>query len=93
MCEVSEKKCTSRFTPFQQRILGFIVERSVSSGGEAYCTKREIAQAMHCSLKTVDRAIVCLRSEGVIESFPRFGENGKQEGNVYCVIACKENEA
>ncbi len=90
MFEKTGKKRVSRFTPLQQRILGFIAERSVYSGGEASCTKREIAQAVNCSLKTVDRAIACLRAEEVIESYPRFGMNGKQEGNGYRIVSHKQ---
>ncbi|WP_172136796.1 helix-turn-helix domain-containing protein [Adlercreutzia sp. ZJ473] len=87
MGRLSSKEGASRLTPLQQRILGFIVERSTMGGGHAYCTKREIAEFMKCSAKTVDRAIVRLRSEGVIESHPRFNESGGQEGNAYRVAA------
>ncbi len=89
MGRLSPKEGASRLTPLQQRILGFIVERSALGEGDAYCTKREIAQWMKCSEKTVDRAIVRLRSEGVIESYPRFNERGGQEGNAYRVVGAR----
>lgn len=73
----------SRLTPSQQRILGLIVERLARDGGRACCTKREIARIAKCSSKTVDRAIVRLRSEGIIESCECFNKNGSQEGNAY----------
>ncbi|WP_165055551.1 MULTISPECIES: GntR family transcriptional regulator [unclassified Adlercreutzia] len=87
MGRLSSKEGASRLTPLQQRILGFIVERTAMGGGHAHCTKREIAEFMKCSAKTVDRAIVRLRAEGVIESHPRFNESGGQEGNTYRVVS------
>lgn len=89
MGRLSSKEGASRLTPLQQRILGFIVERSAACDGDARCTKREIAQVVKCSEKTVDRAIVRLRSEGVIESCPRYNESGGQEGNAYRVVTAR----
>ncbi len=86
MGRLSTKEGASHLTPLQQRILGFIVERSALSGGDACCTKREIAHFVGCNPKTVDRAVVRLRSEGVIESCPRFAEDGSQKGNAYRVV-------
>ncbi len=88
MNRLNDKDGASRLTPLQQRILGFLVERSALAGGNACCTKREIACFVGCNPKTVDRALVRLRSEGMIESLPRFGEDGAQQGNAYRVVTC-----
>lgn len=73
------------FTPLQQRILGYLTLREVTDG-TVCCTKKEISEAMSCSAKTVDRAIVRLRDEGVIEVVPQYLESGGQVGNTYRIV-------
>ena len=68
-------------TNSQLLILGFI-----ASYGAAGCSesKRDIAEALQVSLKTVDRAILRLRKEGFI-SVARYAENGMRLSNTYHV--------
>lgn len=72
----------SKLTRSQRNILGFIAERSVLDGAARH-TKKEIADAVGVSLKTVDRAIVKLRSEGLIEAIERRDDSGAQLSNEY----------
>ena len=69
-------------TNSQLLILGFI-----ASYGAAGCSesKRDIAEALQVSLKTVDRAILRLRKEGFIISVARYAENGMRLSNTYHV--------
>lgn len=84
--EATEKeKGTVKFTPFQQRILGFIAAQT-AKGGQVSCSKKAIAEQVHCDMKTVDRAIARLRKEGVIEVEERYAENGGQLANAYRTV-------
>ncbi len=81
----NEGGCTKRLTYSQQRILGRIVELSMFDG-VARCTKHDIADAVGCSEKTVDRAIAYFRKEGLVEVIARHDENGAQMGNAYRIV-------
>lgn len=70
-------------TRSQLSILGYIASRQSADKQGAALTKAEIAKAVGCSVKTVERAVVRFRAEGIIESSPRYGEDGGQLGNVY----------
>ncbi len=74
-----------RLTYYQQRIFGRLIELQISDG-IAQCTKREIADTVGCSEKTVDRAIKYFREEGLIEVVPCHDENGAQTSNAYRVV-------
>ena len=69
-------------TNSQLLILGFI-----ASFGAVGCSesKRDIADTLQVSLKTVDRAILRLRREGFIISVARYAENGMRLSNTYHV--------
>ena len=60
-------------TNSQLLILGFIASYGVAGCSES---KRDIAEALQVSLKTVDRAILRLRKRGFIISVARYAENG-----------------
>jgi len=72
----------ARLTPAQTRILGVIAEKTVTDGGAMY-SKKELADAARCDVKTVDRAITRLRREGYVEVIERFSETGCQLANCY----------
>lgn len=67
-----------RFTPTERRILAYLAEREGRP-----CSKREMAEALGRSQKTIDRLVSQLRAEGLLVSQPRWGENGSQLSNVY----------
>lgn len=69
-------------TNSQLLILGFIASYGVAGCSES---KRDIAEALQVSLKTVDRAILRLRKEGFIISVARYAENGMRLSNTYHV--------
>lgn len=60
-----------------------LVERDTTRNGVSCFTKRDLADALGCSIRSVDRAIRRLRSEGAIESVPRYGNSGAQLANAY----------
>ncbi|WP_165043369.1 MULTISPECIES: helix-turn-helix domain-containing protein [unclassified Adlercreutzia] len=72
-------------TRSQQQILNYLVNLTATDG-VARCTKRDIAQAIGCSDKTADRALVRLRREGFVEASACFDESGAQIGNTYRVL-------
>ncbi|WP_165171069.1 MULTISPECIES: helix-turn-helix domain-containing protein [unclassified Adlercreutzia] len=85
MAPKNEGGCAKRLTYSQQRILGRIAELSVFDG-VARCTKNDIAHAVGCSEKTVDRAIVRFRKEGLVEVIACHDNNGAQVGNAYRIV-------
>ncbi len=82
--EKNEGERARRLTYSQQQILGYIAGLTIP-GGAVRCTKRDIANAVGCSEKTVDRAIMRLRKEGLVETLPCYSESGAQVGNAYRV--------
>ena len=75
----------ARLTKSQRTILGLIGERGGVSEEGALLSKAEIAAAVKCSVKTVDRALRRLRDEGYVSSEPRHADTGAETGNVYFV--------
>lgn len=75
----------SHLTPTQQRILGYLAAREAVED-DVRCSKRDIAQATKCSLKTVDRAVAMLRDEGILLVQPCHLETGGQTGNEYHIV-------
>ncbi|WP_165043992.1 helix-turn-helix domain-containing protein [Adlercreutzia sp. ZJ138] len=73
-------------TRMQLGVLGYIASRQAPDGTGAALTKKEIAQVVGCDEKTVERAIVRLRTKGMIEVVPRHGETGAQLGNSYRIV-------
>lgn len=62
-----------------------IIARDNQKIGTASYTKHDLAQALQCSPRSIDRAIRRLRREGVIESVPRYDSAGGQLANAYRV--------
>lgn len=65
-----------------ERVLVFIALETRLEGA-VRCSKREISEMLGVNLRTVDRAIVRLRSSGEVESVPCHNEAGAQLGNEY----------
>lgn len=72
-------------TPTQERLLGYIAAQTMKSGA-ARATKKELAQLMHCNIKTIDRAITRMSREGLVKVEPCHLENGGQVSNAYSII-------
>ena len=60
-----------------------LVARDTGREGASCFTKRELAEALGCSVRSVDRAVRRLRREGLVESVPRYGDTGAQLANAY----------
>lgn len=69
-------------TPTQERLLGYIAVKS-STDGSFSCSKSELSSRLHCSPKTIDRALHRLRQEGIIVVEENYLENGGQMANTY----------
>lgn len=69
-------------TPTQERLLGYIAVKS-STDGSFSCSKSELSNRLHCSAKTIDRALQRLRQEGIIIVEENYLENGGQMANTY----------
>lgn len=67
-----------RLTPTERRIIAYVAEHE----GQC-CAKAQIAQALGRNRKTVDSLVSRLRSEGLLVSEPRWGDNGGQLANTY----------
>lgn len=65
-----------------ERTLEFIVRETQRKGGVRF-TKADLARAIPCCVQSVDRAVMRLRSEGLIKSRPVFSKSGAQLGNEY----------
>ncbi|WP_297153816.1 winged helix-turn-helix transcriptional regulator [uncultured Ellagibacter sp.] len=72
-------------TPMQERLLGYIAFRTVDQDGTSE-SKRQLAEHLHSSTKTVDRAITRLCNEGYIEVKENLLPDGRQGANTYRLI-------
>ena len=75
-----------RHTFVHERVLE-LIERDTERDGVSCFAKRDLAAALGCNVRSVDRAIRRLRSEGAIESVPRYGDSGAQLANAYRATA------
>ena len=69
-------------TPMQERLLGYIAFRTVDQGGASE-SKRQLAEHLRSSTKTVDRAIARLCNEGYIEVEENLLPDGRHGANMY----------
>lgn len=69
-------------TPMQERLLGYIAFRTVGRDGTSE-SKRQLAEHLRSSTKTVDRAITRLCNEGYIEVEENLLPDGRQGPNTY----------
>ena len=69
-------------TPMQERLLGYIAFRTIGRDGTSE-SKRQLAEHLRSSTKTVDRAITRLSNEGYIEVEENLLPDGRQGANTY----------
>ena len=74
-----------RFTKTQEALLRYIAGETMLRGG-ACCTKKELAELTGRNVKTIDRCLSELKSEGVIEVEMRFDERGGQIASRYRAV-------
>ena len=74
-----------RFTKTQEALLRYIAGETMLRGG-ACCTKKELAELTGRNVKTIDRCLSELKSEGVIEVEMRFDERGAQVSSRYRAV-------
>lgn len=77
----------ANLTCCQQRIMGFIAAEAVAAGGVCVAAKRDIAAAVSCDPKTVDRAVKMLCAQGLLFVEPRHNPDGGQAANAYRIGA------
>lgn len=75
---IAEPRRSSRITKTAARILAYV---GVHEGEP--CAKAEIAEAVGCNVKTVDRLVSRLRSDGLLLVEPQWAKNGGQIANAY----------
>lgn len=78
-----------RFTNTQMTLLRYIAGETLLHGGVS-CSKRQLAEMTGRNVKTIDRCLLGLRREGVIEVQERFNERGAQLASRYRAIAQPE---
>lgn len=87
----STKKETRRRKPSRIQLL--LLSRIAASGKKGIClSKRELADDLSCSMKTIDRGVIRLKNLGLIEVEACHLASGRQVANVYriCEKACRE---
>lgn len=80
-----KKNPKGSLTPSEQRLLSFIALSTAREGG-ACCTKKHLSIELGCNVKTIDRGIMRLRREGLIEVEARHLPNGGQTANMYRLV-------
>ncbi len=87
----SVKKETRRRKPSRIQLL--LLSRIAASGRKGIClSKRELADDLSCSTKTIDRGVIRLKNMGLIEVKACHLASGRQVANLYriCENVCKE---
>ena len=67
-----------RLTPTERKILVYVATHEGRP-----CAKAQIAKSLKCSVKTVDRLVSRLRSEGILVCEYLWADNGAQLANSY----------
>lgn len=75
-------KINGRHAFVSERVLQYIAEETKKNGSVVF-EKTALAKRLDCYIRTLDRAIVALRREGLIISEYLYAENGAQMGNSY----------
>ena len=78
---VSER-INGRHAFVSERVLQYIAEETKKNGSVVF-EKMTLAKHLNCYIRSLDRAIVALRPEGLIISEFLYAENGAQMGNSY----------
>ncbi len=85
------KKELKKYKPSRNQLL--LLSRIAASGRKGIClSKRELADDLSCSIKTIDRSVIRLKNLGLIEVQACHLASGQQVANMYriCENACKE---
>lgn len=80
-----KKREVRGLTRAQGRVLALIGAHG-EGGVATTVSKQAMAELLSIDIKTVDRAIMRLKDEGLIEVIPRYDENGAQLANGYRLI-------
>ncbi len=75
----------------RERLLALVMLHAPQGGLSA--SKPEIARALGCSERMVDRALAELKREGLVKTIPQYASNGSQLANVYLPARPDEDEA
>lgn len=75
---------TRRLTKTEIAILAYVGEHE----GEG-CSKSAIAESLGRNVKTIDRLVSALRTDGLLVVEPRWAENGGQLANCYRLARAK----
>ena len=77
------RRIRDRHAFVHERILGLIVKETELHGSVSFA-KRTLARKLGCNTRSVDRAVMRLRKEGLIQSVPVYSQaTGAQLGNSY----------
>lgn len=76
------RRISGRHAFIHERVLEMVVRETELRGSVTFC-KNDLAHRLSCFPRTLDRAIIRLRREGLIVTTPVFGETGAQLGNEY----------
>lgn len=79
------------FTKTEEQLIRYIAAETALRGS-ACCSKRELADIIGVSVKTMDRSISDLRRRGYIEVEMNYSENGAQTHSSYRVVFDRERE-
>lgn len=79
---------TRRLTPTERKIIAFVAGHENEP-----CSKGQMAQAVGCSQKTIDRLVARLREEGLLVSTYAWGASGAQLANSYRLARNQVSEA
>lgn len=76
------RRISGRHAFIHERVLELVVRETELRGSVTFC-KNDLAHRLGCCPRTLDRAIIRLRREGLMVTTPVFGETGAQLGNEY----------
>ncbi len=76
------RRISGRHAFIHERVLEMVVRETELRGSVTFC-KNDLAHRLGCCPRTLDRAIIRLKREGLMETTPVFGESGAQLGNEY----------
>ena len=74
-----------KLSPTQKRMLRYF-RTHAGADSLTVATKKEMASALHVTERTIERGVMRMRQEGIIEVVPRHAENGGQLANGYRIV-------
>ena len=75
------RRISGRHAFIHERVLEMVARETELRGSVTFC-KNDLAHRLGCCPRTLDRAIIRLRREGLVVTAPVFGETGAQLGRV-----------